>query len=102
LTNYNVPTIIYFSSRKSTESVSNILSKNLSHLKIASYHGGMEQLDRITIQQQFMNEQLDVICCTSAFGMGINKNNIRLVIHYHFPAQLDSFIDEIGRAGRDG
>lgn len=102
LSNYNVPTVIYFSSRKSTESVSDILSKNLPHLKIASYHGSMEQLDRITIQQQFMNEQLDVICCTSAFGMGINKNNIRLVIHYHFPPQLESFIQEMGRAGRDG
>src|SRR5690625_7142542 len=62
----------------------------------------MDQLDRISIQQQFMNDQLDVICCTSAFGMGINKSNIRLIIHYHIPAQLESFIQEVGRAGRDG
>lgn len=62
----------------------------------------MDQMDRITIQQQFMNDQIDVICCTSAFGMGINKHNIRLILHYHFPLQIESFIQEIGRAGRDG
>src|SRR5699024_8492999 len=68
----------------------------------AFYHGGMDQMDRITIQQQFMHDQLDIICCTSAFGMGINKNNIRFVVHYHLPPQLESYIQEIGRAGRDG
>src|SRR5690625_5385315 len=79
-----------------------MLAKELPNRRIAFYHGGMEQIDRISIQQQFMNDQLDVICCTSAFGMGINKPNIRLVIHYHFPSQIESFIQEVGRAGRDG
>src|SRR5690625_5331901 len=55
----------------------------ISTKRIAFYHGGMEPIDRIAIQQQFMNDQLDIICCTSAFGMGINKNNIRLIIHFH-------------------
>ncbi|MFD1039501.1 RecQ family ATP-dependent DNA helicase [Virgibacillus byunsanensis] len=99
---FRVPTIIYFSSRNTTEQVAEILSKNVTSTRIAFYHGGMEQQDRIAIQQQFMNDQLDVICCTSAFGMGINKSNIRLVIHYHFPPQIESYIQEIGRAGRDG
>jgi len=54
------------------------------------------------IQQQFMNNQLNIICCTAAFGMGINKKDIRLIIHYHLPLQIESFIQEIGRAGRDG
>ncbi|GIO28480.1 RecQ family ATP-dependent DNA helicase [Ornithinibacillus bavariensis] len=102
LSNYKVPTLIYFSSKVSCESVALQLSVRLPNQRIAYYHGGMEQMDRISIQQQFMNEQLDVICCTSAFGMGINKNNIRLVFHYHFPGQIESYIQEIGRAGRDG
>ncbi len=54
------------------------------------------------IQQQFMNNQLNIICCTAAFGMGINKKDIRLIIHYHLPLQIESYIQEIGRAGRDG
>src|SRR5699024_10383634 len=53
-------------------------------------------------QQQFMNDEIDIICCTSAFGMGINKHNIRLIIHFHLPVNIESFIQEIGRAGRDG
>ena len=99
---YRVPSLIYFSSRRIAEEIAGMLANKLSHLRIAFYHSGMEQMDRISIQQQFMNDQLDVICCTSAFGMGINKSNIRLIIHYHFPSQLESFIQEVGRAGRDG
>lgn len=102
LKNYRVPTLIYFSSRYKTEEIAAYLSENVPSHRIAFYHGRMDQLDRVTIQQQFMNDQLDVICCTSAFGMGINKHNIRLVLHYHFPLQIESFIQEVGRAGRDG
>ncbi|RLL48179.1 ATP-dependent DNA helicase RecQ [Oceanobacillus piezotolerans] len=102
LESYQVPTLIYFSSRSATESCVKLLLQHLPHLRIAYYHGGMDQMDRIHIQQQFMNNQLDIVCCTNAFGMGINKSNIRLVIHYHFPMQVESYIQEIGRAGRDG
>ncbi|MFC2948283.1 RecQ family ATP-dependent DNA helicase [Virgibacillus sediminis] len=102
LKEFRVPALIYFSSRQAAEDTAKILSASLEDRNIAFYHGGMEQSDRVAIQQQFMNEQLDVICCTSAFGMGINKNNIRLVIHYHLPGQMESFIQEVGRAGRDG
>lgn len=102
LENHRVPTLIYFSSRRTSEDIARTLSEKLPSLRIAFYHGGMDQMDRITIQQQFMNDQLDVICCTNAFGMGINKNNIRLIIHYHFPLQIESYIQEVGRAGRDG
>lgn len=99
---YDVPTLIYFSSRKQAEEIATFLAETLTNRRIAFYHGEMEQSDRITVQQQFMNNQMDIICCTSAFGMGINKSNIRLVIHYHFPGQLESYIQEFGRAGRDG
>ena len=102
LEKYKVPTIIYFSSRRKAEEIALLLSHQLTNRKISYYHGGMETMDRLKVQQQFMNDQLDIICCTSAFGMGINKKNIRLVIHYHLPTQIESFIQEIGRAGRDG
>ncbi|HEX6594557.1 MAG TPA: ATP-dependent DNA helicase RecQ [Bacillota bacterium] len=102
VSHYRVPTLIYFSSRQLTEDFSFELSQRLSNRRIAFYHGGMDSVDRISIQQQFMNDQLDIICCTSAFGMGIDKNNIRLIIHYHMPSQLESYIQEVGRAGRDG
>ncbi|MCA0970311.1 ATP-dependent DNA helicase [Halobacillus litoralis] len=97
----HVPTMIYFSSRQWAERVATELQTKLNK-RIAFYHGGMEQTDRMLVQQQFMNDQLDIICCTSAFGMGVDKKNIRLIIHFHFPPQLESFIQEIGRAGRDG
>jgi ATP-dependent DNA helicase RecQ len=102
LSEYKVPSLIYFSSKNAAETISQRLMDRLPGHRIAFYHGGMEQMDRIAIQQQFMNDQIDIICCTSAFGMGINKNNIRFVFHYHFPGQIESYIQEIGRAGRDG
>lgn len=98
----NAPTIVYFSSRIATEKVAQHISNQLAHKQVAYYHGGLETTDRLKIQQQFMNDQLDIICCTSAFGMGINKSNIRMIIHYHLPSQIESYIQEIGRAGRDG
>lgn len=95
------PGIIYFSSRLWAENIANyLLEKGIKN--VAYYHGGMEQEQRMLIQQQFLSNQLDVICCTSAFGMGINKPNIRYVIHFHLPSQLESYLQEIGRAGRDG
>ncbi|REJ08956.1 RecQ family ATP-dependent DNA helicase [Halobacillus trueperi] len=97
----HAPTMIYFSSRQWAEKVSFELRDRLKQ-RVAFYHGGMEQTDRMLVQQQFMNNQLDVICCTSAFGMGVDKKDIRIVIHFHLPPQLESFIQEVGRAGRDG
>ncbi|WP_067725408.1 RecQ family ATP-dependent DNA helicase [Oceanobacillus damuensis] len=99
---YHIPALIYFTSRAAAEKTAGILSERLADKQTAFYHGGMDQMDRISIQQQFMNDQLDIVCCTSAFGMGINKSNIRLIIHYHLPLQLESYIQEVGRAGRDG
>ncbi|WP_251546742.1 RecQ family ATP-dependent DNA helicase [Limosilactobacillus caecicola] len=93
--------VIYFSSKK----VANQLARQLQHdtgLRVAAYHADLDSLERFKIQQHFMANQLDVICATSAFGMGINKNDIRYVIHYHLPGSIESYVQEYGRAGRDG
>lgn len=93
--------IIYFSSKKAAESVTNFLQEN-GVKDIDYYHGGMEQEQRMLIQQQFLHGQLRIICATSAFGMGVNKNNVRVVIHFHLPGGMEAYLQEIGRAGRDG
>lgn len=97
----NKPGIIYFSSKRVSEEVAELLRNN-GIVNVAAYHGGMDQEQRILIQQQFLHDQLQVICATSAFGMGVNKENIRFVIHFHMPYQIESYLQEIGRAGRDG
>lgn len=101
VTSLKGPGIIYFSSKRLAEEMAVHLKENGVH-KVSAYHGGMSQEDRILIQQQFINGQLDLVCATSAFGMGINKENVRYVIHFHLPLQLESYLQEIGRAGRDG
>ncbi|WP_445492152.1 RecQ family ATP-dependent DNA helicase [Niallia sp. 03133] len=98
--NLHGPGIIYFSSKKIAEQTAEYL-RGKCNKKCTGYHGGMTQEDRILIQQQFLAGQLDIICATSAFGMGINKENIRYVIHYHMSSQFESYLQEIGRAGRD-
>jgi ATP-dependent DNA helicase RecQ len=69
---------------------------------VHGYHGGMSGMERMLIQEQFLRDELDVIVATNAFGMGIDKSNIRYVLHYHFPASLEAYAQEIGRVGRDG
>src|SRR5699024_8560272 len=94
--------LIYYTSRKKSEEIAAYLAEKIKFGRIAFYHAGMQPEDRLKIQEQFIYDQLDIICCTSAFGMGIDKSNIRTVIHYHPPTQLESFLQEVGRAGRDG
>ncbi|PFA63855.1 ATP-dependent DNA helicase [Bacillus sp. AFS015802] len=95
------PGVVYFSSKRMAEDVAHWLFEN-GVTGVAHYHGGMEQEDRILIQQQFLSGKLRMICATSAFGMGVNKEDIRFVIHFHFPSSIEAFLQEIGRAGRDG
>ena len=95
------PGVVYFSSKRMAEDVALWLSEN-GVSGVAHYHGGMEQEERILIQQQFLSGKLRMICATSAFGMGVNKEDIRFVIHFHFPSSIEAFLQEIGRAGRDG
>ena len=95
------PGIIYFSSKKVAEQTAAHLREN-GVMNAMAYHGGLDTESRVLIQQQFINGQLDVVCATSAFGMGINKENVRYVIHFHMPMQIESYLQEIGRAARDG
>lgn len=96
----NVPSIIYFSSKKEAERVCQLLRETVS-VPVAFYHGDMESSDRIRIQQQFIHDEIRILCATSAFGMGVNKENVRVVIHYHLPDSLENYVQESGRAGRD-
>lgn len=94
------PGIIYVSSRKRADELAILLKSKFGG--IAAYHAGMEQVDRAFVQAQFLNDELGWICATNAFGMGIHKDNVRQVIHEHVPSTIANYIQEVGRAGRDG
>lgn len=94
------PGILYMSSRKRAEQYSEVLIQ--AGIRAAAYHAGIGAEDRQFIQQQFIDGELDWIVATNAFGMGINKSDIRQVIHETMPANVENYMQEIGRAGRDG
>ncbi|MGE8204928.1 DNA helicase RecQ [Heyndrickxia sp. NPDC080065] len=92
--------IIYAATRKEVERLYLQLKKK--GIQVGKYHAGMSEQDRNENQEQFLYDNLNVMVATSAFGMGINKSNVRYVVHYHIPRNMEAYYQEAGRAGRDG
>ncbi|MCP4217042.1 MAG: ATP-dependent DNA helicase RecQ, partial [bacterium] len=94
------PTIVYVTQQKTCEHVAAMLSQN--GITASAYHAGMKMPEREVIQDNFMSGKIPVVAATIAFGMGIDKRNIRRIVHYNLPKSLENYSQEIGRAGRDG
>jgi ATP-dependent DNA helicase RecQ len=93
--------IVYCRTRQTVDQL--VAACHLAGLnKVHGYHGGMSAMERVLVQEQFLRGDLDVIIATNAFGMGIDKPDIRFVLHYHFPASIEEYAQEVGRIGRDG
>src|SRR5258706_8616531 len=94
--------IVYCATRKNVDAVTSLLSANLTDRPIFPYHAGMDTAARTANQEQFMQTPRSIAVATNAFGMGINKPDIRFVVHYNLPGTLEAYYQEAGRAGRDG
>src|SRR5947209_14180437 len=92
--------IVYVATRKDAVQLARLLRDR--NIAAQAYHGGMQTPERHQVQERFMQGELDVVVATTAFGMGVDKAEIRFVLHYDHPPSLEAYIQEAGRAGRDG
>ena len=93
--------IVYTGTRREAEEVAQFIKEEIK-IPVGFYHAGLEREERERIQNAFMKEEIRVVCATIAFGLGIDKPNIRFVIHYNLPSSLENYYQEAGRSGRDG
>ncbi len=94
--------VIYTLTRKAAEEVAALIQYLLPNIQVGCYHGGLSAEERTTIQEAFIKDELKVVIATNAFGMGVDKPNVRFVIHYHPPTTIEHYYQEAGRGGRDG
>ena len=95
------PGIVYTSSINDAEKIFNYLKTNTKK-SIGLYHGSLNNIQRKKTQEDFLNNKIDILIATNAFGMGVNKKNIRFIVHYSIPGSIEAYYQETGRAGRDG
>ena len=93
------PALVFASTRKKVDAIADYL--NAHSIRASGYHAGIKSEERTRLQERFMSEEAGVVVATNAFGMGIDKPNVRLVVHYDMPASLEAYYQEAGRAGRD-
>jgi ATP-dependent DNA helicase RecQ len=94
--------IVYCSTRKAVEQLTALLEDEFPERTVSGYHAGMEQSGRTASHKRFMAESDSIVVATNAFGMGINKPDLRFVVHYNLPGSIEAYYQEAGRAGRDG